>query len=195
MVQRKEMFARIWLNIYIISNLKLLCSLYRRNDRIRLAKYGIIERNLQLIFTRIFFRFFISRMNYSFLGNNTIEYYTKERGFEYLYYKNLYYYLSKCVGTIKFAKFVSSKPSSIYKHQISNARIVPGLSYSFKLNFYRDKRRCVIRPSADSRWMISPGLDRSNRPSLRYFWLWRVKGGGLKRKKKAGGGGGGKDAR
>lgn len=132
MVQRKEMFAKIWLNIYIIRNLKLLCSLYRRNDRIRLAKYGIIERNLQLIFTRIieiFFRFFISRMNYSFFGDNTNI--TKERGFEYLYYKNLYYYLSKCVETIKFAKFVSSKPSSIYKHQISNARIIPGLSYSF----------------------------------------------------------------
>lgn len=46
----------------------------------------------------------------------------------------------------QFIRKVRFIESNIYKHQISNARIVPGLSHSFKLNFYRDKRRCVIRP-------------------------------------------------
>lgn len=171
MVQRKENVCEDLIEYLYYKEFEIIVFLVS-SKRSNSTRKDIIERNLQLIFTRIiqiFFRFFISPINYSFLGDNTIEYCTKERGFEYLYYKNLYYYLSKCVGTINsFAKFVSSKPSSIYKHQISNARIVFLIPSTFKLNFYRDKRN-VSSDHADSRWMISPGLDRSNRPSLRYF--------------------------
>lgn len=107
-----NMFARIWSNIYIIKNLKLLSLQMYRDHRIRLVSLKYLQWN------------------------------------------------------------------------ILNAWIISDLfiPFTFKLNFYRDKRRWVR-----SRWIIPRGLDQSNRPSLRYFWLWRgVKDGELKRKKKAG---------